>query len=188
MTARRRAGCRRSGSSFSDAESFVPTGTVKWYDPEKGFGFISRDEGGPDLFVHRSALGLETLGEGDQVEFEAGSGLKGPAATSVTVLERNANPVARRSSSSSYGSSRSSYDSYGGGQEVDVSNLPVVTGTVKRYDAIKGFGFISPDDGGADVFVHRSAAGYGGLQEGDRVEFHLADGAKGPRAEQVKIL
>ncbi len=169
----------------------MPTGTVKWYDPEKGFGFISRDEGGPDLFVHRSALGLETLGEGDQVEFEAGSGLKGPAATSVTVLERNANPVARRSSFGS--SSRSSYDSYGdggggGGSSVDVSNLPVVTGTVKRYDAIKGFGFISPDDGGADVFVHRSAAGYGGLQEGDRVEFHLGDGAKGPRAEQVKIL
>ena len=169
----------------------MPTGTVKWYDPEKGFGFISRDEGGPDLFVHRSALGLETLGEGDQVEFEAGSGLKGPAATSVTVLERNANPVARRSSSS-YDSPRSSYDSYsgggGGGSSVDVSNLPVVTGTVKRYDAIKGFGFISPDDGGADVFVHRSAAGYGGLQEGDRVEFSLGDGAKGPRAEQVKIL
>ncbi len=114
----------------------MPTGTVKWYDPEKGFGFISRDEGGPDLFVHRSALGLETLGEGDQVEFEAGSGLKGPAATSVTVLERNANPVARRSSFGS--SSRSSYDSYGdgggggGGSSVDVSNLPVVTGTVKR--------------------------------------------------------
>lgn len=166
----------------------MPTGTVKWYDPEKGFGFISRDEGGPDLFVHRSALGLEVLGEGDQVEFEAGSGLKGPAATRVTVLERNANPVARRSSSSSssYGSSRGSYDSYS--DQVDVSNLPVVTGTVKRYDAIKGFGFISPDDGGADVFVHRSAAGYGGLQEGDRVEFRLGEGAKGPRAEQVKIL
>ena len=63
----------------------MPTGTVKWFDPDKGYGFIARDDGGPDLFVHRSALGMQTLGEGDRVDFVAGSGLKGPAATNINI-------------------------------------------------------------------------------------------------------
>ena len=165
----------------------MPTGTVKWFDPDKGFGFIARDDGGPDLFVHRSALGMQTLGEGDKVDFVAGSGMKGPAATNITILERNPNPQPRRAG----GGFGGGYDSYGGGggeSDVDVSNLPLMTGTVKRYDSAKGFGFITPDDGGNDVFVHRSAAGYGGLVEGDHVEFRLGDGPKGPRAEQVKVV
>ena len=70
----------------------MPTGTVKWFDPDKGFGFIARDDGGPDLFVHRSALGMQTLGEGDRVDFVAGSGMKGPAATNINILERNPDP------------------------------------------------------------------------------------------------
>ena len=74
------------------------------------------------------------------------------------------------------------------GSSVDVSDLPVMTGVVKRYDSAKGFGFITPDDGGHDVFVHRSACGYGGLVEGDHVEFRLGDGPKGPRAEQVRVV
>ncbi|MGI8477150.1 MAG: cold-shock protein [Thermomicrobiales bacterium] len=160
----------------------MATGVVKWYDPEKGFGFIERDEGGPDLFVHRSALGSEMLGEGDKVEFEAGSGQKGPAAVTVSVLERNTDPAPRKSS---FGSPRSGGDYQ---SDVDVSNMPVMTGAVKRYDSVKGFGFISPDDGSPDIFVHRSAVGYDGLREGNRVEFRMGDGAKGPRAEQVSIL
>ena len=160
----------------------VPTGTVKWFDPDKGFGFIARDDGGPDLFVHRSALGMQTLGEGDRVDFVAGSGMKGPAATNITILERNPDPKPRRAG----GGFGGGYDNYG--ESVDVSNLPLMTGVVKRYDSAKGFGFITPDDGGNDVFVHRSAAGYGGLVEGDHVEFRLGDGPKGPRAEQVKVV
>jgi CspA family cold shock protein len=153
----------------------VPTGTVKWFDPDKGFGFIARDDGGPDLFVHRSALGMQTLGEGDRVDFVAGSGMKGPAATNITILERNPDPKPRR-----FGGEMSN--------DVDVANLPLMTGVVKRYDSAKGFGFITPDDGGNDVFVHRSACGYGGLVEGDHVEFRLGDGPKGPRAEQVRVV
>ena len=168
----------------------MPTGTVKWFDPDKGFGFIARDDGGPDLFVHRSALGMQTLGEGDRVDFVAGSGMKGPAATNITILERNPDPKPRRAGGE-YGGG-GGYSSGGGGDygssNVDVSDLPVMTGVVKRYDSAKGFGFITPDDGGNDVFVHRSACGYGGLVEGDHVEFRLGDGPKGPRAEQVKVV
>lgn len=163
----------------------MPTGTVKWFDPDKGFGFIARDDGGPDLFVHRSALGMQTLGEGDRVDFVAGSGMKGPAATNITILERNPDPKPRRTG----GYSEGGYSSGGDyGSTVDVSSLPIMTGVVKRYDSAKGFGFITPDDGGNDVFVHRSACGYGGLVEGDHVEFRLGDGPKGPRAEQVRVV
>jgi cold shock protein len=62
-------------------------------------------------------------------------------------------------------------------------------GTVKWFNADKGFGFIEPDDGSADVFVHHSAIqadGYRSLQENQRVEFTATRGAKGPQAEQVQ--
>jgi cold shock protein len=63
----------------------VATGTVKWFNPDKGFGFISQD-GGPDVFVHFSAIegtGYRNLEENDKVEFEVTQGPKGPNAANV---------------------------------------------------------------------------------------------------------
>ncbi|GAA2017765.1 cold-shock protein [Pseudokineococcus marinus] len=61
-------------------------GTVKWFNPEKGFGFISPSDGSADVFVHHSEIdmqGYRTLDEGQQVEFEVGQGQKGPQAQGV---------------------------------------------------------------------------------------------------------
>ena len=64
-------------------------GTVKWFNAEKGFGFITPDEGGSDLFVHHSAIqgsGFKTLDENQRVSFEVGQGQKGPQALNVVKL------------------------------------------------------------------------------------------------------
>ncbi|HEU5222338.1 MAG TPA: cold-shock protein [Candidatus Lumbricidophila sp.] len=64
----------------------MATGTVKWFNAEKGFGFITVEGGGPDVFVHFSAIdmaGYKVLEEGQQVEFEIGAGAKGPQAEKV---------------------------------------------------------------------------------------------------------
>ena len=67
----------------------MSTGTVKWFNSTKGFGFIAPDEGGDDLFVHYSEIqtgGYASLDEGQKVTFEVGEGRKGPCATKVTPL------------------------------------------------------------------------------------------------------
>jgi CspA family cold shock protein len=65
------------------------TGTVKWFNDDKGFGFITPENGQKDLFVHHSAIqgsGFKSLAEGDRVEFDAVQGQKGPAAENVAKI------------------------------------------------------------------------------------------------------
>ena len=67
----------------------MPEGTVKWFNADKGFGFISPNDGGDDLFVHFSAIqsqGYKTLDDGQVVSFNVGQGQKGPQATEVTPI------------------------------------------------------------------------------------------------------
>lgn len=72
----------------------MASGTVKWFSNEKGYGFIARDDGGGDLFVHFSAIqedGYRSLNEGDEVTFDVGEGAKGPQAQNVVIV-RSADP------------------------------------------------------------------------------------------------
>ena len=136
-------------------------GTVKFFNAGKGFGFIQRDEGGEDVFVHISAVeraGLEGLGEGQQLEFTLVD-RGGKISASDLQIVGDVIPVQKR----------------------DVQPQRQLTGekamgTVKFFNSMKGFGFITRDDGQPDAFVHISAverSGLSSLNEGDRLEFDI---------------
>ena len=75
---------RKKGTGFTMA-----TGLVKWFNSEKGFGFLTQDGGGPDVFVHFSAIqagGYKSLNENDKVEYEVTQGPKGPNAANVRLV------------------------------------------------------------------------------------------------------
>ena len=178
----------------------MPVGTVKWYDPDKGFGFIAQEEGGADLFLHHTMVGSETLAEGDRLSFSIGRGLKGERAEDIRVIERSGNaPRPRRQNDSgnggfegrSGGYGRSAGD-YGGADDrqpsVDPSALPRMEGVVRRFDPERGFGFISSAQTAEDVFFHGSVVVGGTVSSGDEVEFNLGQGQRGPRAMQVRPL
>lgn len=139
----------------------MPEGSIRWFDAERGFGFIALGDEGPDLFVHASEVvnddGSKLLREGQVVEFEVGESDRGPQARRVRVT---------------------------GDQAAD-SPLGVL-GTVTWYEPAKGYGFITPDGGGAEIFVHSSAiVGGGVISDGQRVAFLVVDGEKGPQADHL---
>ncbi|GEK20548.1 cold-shock protein [Cellulomonas xylanilytica] len=138
----------------------MPQGTVRWFDAERGFGFLFLGEDAEDLFVHASEIvGEETrvLREGQVVEFEMGEGDRGPQARRVRVTG-----------------------------ELAPDALLGVLGTVSWYEPGKGYGFITPDGGGAEIFVHSSAiVGGGVISDGQRVAFLVVDGEKGPQADHL---
>jgi CspA family cold shock protein len=90
FSARSRRSQRLPRPQFTDVgEIAMATGTVKWFNDDKGFGFITPDEAGKDLFVHHTAIagsGFKSLAEGAKVSFESEAGDKGPKAVNVTAL------------------------------------------------------------------------------------------------------
>jgi CspA family cold shock protein len=114
-----------------DKESAVTEGTVRWFDADRGFGFIALGPEAEDLYVHASEIvsddAMKLLREGQVVEFEIGEGDRGPQARRVRVMADQA------------------------------ADTPLgMLGTVAWYEPAKGYGFITPDGGGAEIFVHSS--------------------------------
>ncbi|MFL6763728.1 MAG: cold-shock protein [Sphingomicrobium sp.] len=154
-------------------------GVVKFFNPQKGFGFIVRDDGGEDVFVHISAVeqaGLTDLADGQPLEFTL---VDRGGRVSATNLRIEGEPMAvERSGGGGSGGAG------GGGPQRQLTGEKA-SGTVKFFNAMKGFGFIQRDDGQPDAFVHISAverAGIPTLNEGDRLEFELEVDRRGKYA------
>ena len=136
-------------------------GVVKFFNSGKGFGFIQREEGGEDVFVHISAVeraGLEGLAEGQQLEFTLVD-RGGKISASDLQVVGDVIPVEKREAAPQ--------------RQLTGERA---TGTVKFFNSMKGFGFITRDDGQPDAFVHISAverSGLSSLNEGDKLEFDI---------------
>jgi CspA family cold shock protein len=156
-------------------------GIVKFFNSQKGFGFIVRDDGGEDVFVHISAVeqaGLTGLAEGQPLEFTLVDRGGRVSATDLKI-EGEPLPVEDR------GPPRDRAAPGGAGGPQRQLTGEKASGTVKFFNAMKGFGFIQRDDGQPDAFVHISAverAGMTNLNEGDRLEFELEVDRRGKHA------
>ncbi len=178
-------------------------GVVKFFNGQKGFGFVVRDDGGEDVFVHISAVeqaGLTGLADGQPLEFTL-TERNGRVSATDLVIDGEALPVTDRAPprepraggfggrddgprGGGYGGASREF---GGGSGGGGNTAPGqrVDGTVKFFNGTKGFGFIQREDGGPDAFVHISAverAGMAGLDEGQRVSFELELDRRGKQA------
>ena len=157
------------------------TGTVKFFNGQKGFGFVVRDDGGEDVFVHISAVeqaGLTGLAEGQKMGFTL---VDRGGRISATDLKIDGEPLPVTGGGGGGGADRGG--DRGGPQRQLTGER--ASGTVKFFNAMKGFGFIQRDDGQPDAFVHISAverAGMTNLNEGDKLEFELEVDRRGKYA------
>jgi CspA family cold shock protein len=195
---------------------------VKWFNPEKGFGFAELSDGTGDAFLHIRAVeasGHSELEPGTKLSVRVAPGQRGPQVTEVLSVDTStAQPRAPRrtggfggpgAGGDRFGGGGGSGDRFGGGggggagygsgaprrssypsAPRETGPVEDLTGVVKWYNPAKGFGFIAPDDGGRDVFVHRSAlerARLPDLQEGQRVQIGVTQGMKGREVATIDL-
>jgi CspA family cold shock protein len=183
---------RPSQQSFRSRYEAAPSGpaleaTVKWFNPDKGFGFVELADGSGDVFLHAAVLeaaGHASVDPGAKLSVEVGVGNKGRQVTAVLAVDASAAAPERRPM-------RSSSRSSPGRERHDASTATTVQGTVKWFKSDKGFGFVVGDDGGKDVFVHVSVverSGLATLGEGQRLNMNVVTTPKGREAISLTLL
>jgi cold shock protein len=153
-------------------------GIVKWFNREKGFGFVELADGSGDVFLHIAVLeaaGYETVEPATKLSVQIGWGQKGRQIGAVLSVDTSTAvaPQGKRKIP------------FGGRERVDAANAVDAEGTVKWFNPAKGFGFVACDDGAKDVFVHISVverAGLRELDEGQRLSMKIVKTPKGREA------
>jgi len=152
--------------------------TVKWFNASKGFGFVTLADGTQDAFLPMATLrraGYEDVREGALITCEISAGAKGPLVTNVLNVDTSTVVMPQSDGADRYP------------QRPSTS----VEGAVKWFEPEKGYGFISPDGGGKDVFIHITAlrrSGVNTLGPGQRVRVDVVDGKKGLEADRVTVI
>ena len=171
---------------------------VKWFNAAKGFGFVTLSDGSPDAFLPMAILrraGYDDIREGASITCEVGAGAKGPLV--VNVLNVDNSTAVASSGGGGYGQRDRDYGGSGGGRggyrQDSAPRGPAqsIEGAVKWFEPDKGYGFISPDGGGKDIFVHITALRRSGVQTlgpGQRVRVDVVDGRKGLEADRVVLI
>ena len=163
----------------------VVRGSVKWFNAEKGFGFIVPDDGSADIFLHHSALreaGLKAVEGGATIVCEVSHGPKGlQVARVIEVDDTTATPSVRRRPRSPLGYDRPRHEPL-----ADVGEF--VVATVKWFNPNKGYGFITVNDDSRDVFVHMQTlrrCGISALDRGQEVRVRIGYSDKGPQVAEI---
>lgn len=186
--------------------------TVKWFDPVRGFGFVQPGDGSADALLPNAlvqAAGHEALPDGTSVVVDIIEGRKGHQVSALhsvdTSTARPARPPRIDRGPARFGDrGNDRFGDRGGDRFGDrgarsaaprraAADGPTTEseGTVKWFNGTKGFGFIAPDSGGRDVFVHVKAlerSGLSGLAENQRVRLTFRQGEKGPEAVSVSAI
>jgi CspA family cold shock protein len=180
-------------SRHARSESAAPTGpaidgVVKWFNAEKGFGFVELTDGSGDVFLHAAVLegaGHSTVEPGTKLSVQVAVGQKGRQVTTVLSVDASAAAAAPRTHA------RPSAKASSGRERPDPATATSIEGSVKWFNPDKGFGFVACEDGGKDVFLHASVverAGLRGLDEGQKVAMKVVKTQKGREAISVSLL
>jgi cold shock protein len=149
---------------------------IKWFNASKGFGFVTMADGSPDAFLPMAILrraGYEDVREGASITCDVGAGAKGPLVMSVVNIDLST-AVAPEFGIDRRGARPTS----------------TMEGAVKWFEPDKGYGFMSPDGGGKDVFIHITAlrrSGLDSLAPGQRVRVEVVEGRKGLEADHIAL-
>jgi cold shock protein len=166
---------------------------VKWFNGQKGFGFVELGDGSGDAFLHVAVLqqsGRQSVLPGSKMRVATAQGPKGrQVARVITVDESTATEAPRRPPREGGPGGGGAGGGFTRGPR-DLSSAVEMSGTVKWFNTEKGFGFIAPEGGGKDVFIHISVlgrSGITGLAEGQQVSMRVVETPKGREAVSISL-